>query len=118
MLVFIKLLFLLLIGHAFADFALQTGAIAWGKRRSNISRHLYKGKVMCKWPYYLTAHALIHAGCVYYITCSLLFAFIELVSHWLIDFCSCEQKINVHEDQFFHVALKIVYAVALAWAAL
>ena len=105
-----ELFFKLLIGHALADFALQTEAIALGKNRHLPAYGIPTGeKHFTVWPYFLTAHALIHAGTVWLITRNPWFAGAELVLHWLIDFSKCENWINPHHDQTLHVMCKIAY---------
>lgn len=105
-----ELFFQLLIGHAVADFALQTKAIALGKNRHLPPYGIPPGqKQYAVWTHYLTAHALIHAGAVWLITYSVWFALAELVLHWLIDFVKCENWTNPHQDQLLHIACKLAY---------
>jgi hypothetical protein len=103
-----KILFLLICGHALADFVLQSDDMAFGKARTQ-GLNLYD----VPWYYWLTAHALIHGGIVCLITGSLLFAMIELFSHWLIDFFKSENKLSINEDQIIHIILKLFYAVMI-----
>lgn len=107
----ILMLFKLLIGHALADFALQGDAMAKGKNRHNKITPPALQKYFPCWFYWLTAHALIHAGAVWAITGSSTFAVIELVAHWIIDFVKCEGKTNPHEDQALHFLFKVGYSV-------
>ena len=68
--------FLLLVGHAVADFPLQAGPMAAEKcRRSptDLQRDV-------PWYYWLTAHAVIHGGAVYLVTGSLFLALLETVA--------------------------------------
>jgi hypothetical protein len=105
------MLFKLLCGHALADFALQTDAMAKGKNRNLKPDYMPKGQKLTPcWPYWLSAHALIHAGTVYVITGVVWAAIFELVSHWLIDFAKCENLTDPHKDQFCHCILKVFYA--------
>lgn len=104
------LLFALLIGHALADFPLQTEAMAWGKNRHNTPANIPAGqKPVAVWFHYLTAHALIHAGFVWLITGNVFFGVAELLLHWIIDFVKCENITNPHQDQGLHVACKVLY---------
>jgi len=108
----IETLFLLLIGHAVADFALQTEWIAHNKNRWNVPKGYdpkLHGAQQVIWPYVLSAHALIHAGAVYAVTQRADLAFIELVSHWIIDFLKCEKAYGIHADQALHVLFKVFY---------
>jgi hypothetical protein len=106
----INTLFLLLCGHALADFVLQTDIMAKLKNRHNKPDNIPNGqKYIPCWGYWLTAHSLIHGGIVYLITGNIMFGLIETASHWLIDFLKCENVTNPNQDQFFHIFLKIVY---------
>ena len=106
----VKLLFLLLVGHALADFALQPIGMAKGKNRHYRPDYIPEGqKYMPCWMYWLTAHALIHGGAVYFITGSLLLGILETLLHWVIDFAKCENWTNPHTDQMLHFLCKIVY---------
>ena len=104
----IELLFYLLAGHALADYVLQTDIMAKCKNRQ---AEIYKtvGPNFPGWCYWLSAHALIHGGTVALITGIWWLGLIETVAHWLIDFAKCENKINIHQDQFLHIVCKFVY---------
>ena len=102
--------FALLIGHAIADFPLQAGPMATEKCRRSTSG-LQKA---VPWYYWLTAHALIHGGFVYWITGSLFLGLMETVVHWFIDFGKCEGWFGIHVDQALHVACKALWW-ALIW---
>lgn len=103
-------LFLLLAGHALADFALQSTEMAKGKNRHNITTPPPGQKYVPCWPYWLSAHAIIHGLAVYLVTDSLTFGLIETAAHWIIDFIKCEGKTTPHEDQALHLACKIIYS--------
>lgn len=107
----IQTLFSLMVGFAIADFALQTDAIAKGKNRHNVDRsRVPPGQKFCAcWPYFLTAHALIHAGAVWAATGIWWIGLIEMVAHWVIDFIKCENWTNPHQDQALHFVCRIVY---------
>lgn len=104
------LFFQLVIGHAVADFVLQPGAMSSGKNRNANLRDQY-GEGFPQWYYWLSAHSLTHAGIVYLITANPLFALIEAISHWWIDYFKCERWINLHQDQALHLAFKALYCV-------
>lgn len=106
----LTLFFTLLIGHAIADFVLQPGPMTHGKNRHNTLQTEY-GPAFPPWYYWLSAHALTHAGFVLLITGSALYALIEALSHALIDFGKCESCYNFHVDQVLHVGLKLLYCV-------
>lgn len=96
-------LFLLLIGHALADYPLQGDFLAQGK-----NRHTELGKIY--WPYALSSHALIHGGFVYLFTQNLWLGIAETFIHAYIDWQKCEQKITLFQDQMAHFACKILWA--------
>jgi hypothetical protein len=108
---FFQTFFKLLIGHALADFALQSDVMAKFKNRHNKATPPVNQKYVPCWPYWLLAHGLIHAGMVVLITNNYWFALGELFSHCLIDFLKCEGTTNPHVDQALHVLFKLVWAV-------
>jgi len=109
-----ELLFKLFVAHAIADFALQSEAMAKGKNRHRKPDYIPQGqKAIRCWPYWLTAHALINGGAVYFATGSVLIGLIELVLHWIIDFAKCENWTSPHDDQFFHICFKMLYWIFL-----
>jgi hypothetical protein len=109
---YVELVFLLLIAHAFTDFAFQTAAMAKGKNRHRKPDYIPEGQTPVQvWFYYLTAHALINAGGVYVVTGSATVAVLEFVVHWLLDFAKGENWTNPHGDQLAHFAFKILWAV-------
>jgi len=109
----IETFFALLIGHALADFVLQSDAMAKGKNRHNRTTTPPGATCTLCWPYWLSSHALIHGGVVWAITSNVYLGAAETVVHWLIDFAKCENRINVHEDQFLHIACKVVWLARL-----
>jgi hypothetical protein len=114
------LLFKLLISHALCDFSLQTSPMASGKNRHNIPKDdaLPPGqKPATCWPYWLTAHALIHAGGVFVVTGNLWAALAQLVTHWMFDFVKCEGFTNPHMDQLMHTCVLVITASILSMPA-
>lgn len=108
-----EVFFKLLIGHALADFALQSDWIAKNKNRHapipagyNLSLH---GPIQLVWPYVLSAHALIHGAFAYAATGMLWIGVAETVAHWLIDFGKCEKWYGIHTDQFLHIGCKVAW---------
>ena len=116
---FLAVFFLLLCGHALADYSLQTDFIAKGK-----SRLAPPGPV--PWYYIMASHELIHGGTVAGV---LIMAFLcaghqpllvpiavaivgslESVLHFGIDMLKCEGLTNIHQDQAAHVACKLLYS--------
>lgn len=105
-------LFMLIFGHALADFVLQPDAMGYGKNR-NDKIHDKEHSLFPVWYYWLAAHALVHGGIVFLITDSLLFGIIETVLHGLTDFAKCEGWIGLHQDQAIHIGCKVGYAAFL-----
>ena len=104
-------LFMLIFGHALADFVLQPDAMGYGKNRNDKIHHT-EDSLFPVWYYWLTAHSLIHSGVVFMITNSLLLALLEFVIHWFTDFAKCEGWIGLHHDQAIHISCKIGYSFA------
>lgn len=101
-------LFKMLIAHALCDFTLQTSAMAAGKNRHNkpVDNAVPPGqKVVSIWFYWLTSHALIHAGGAWLVTGSPVAALVMFATHWLIDFAKCENLTNPHHDQSMHMVV-------------
>lgn len=109
-----QLLFALLIGHALADFVLQNDVMAQAKNRHNST--YVNPDVMPSWPYWMSAHSLIHAGVVWAVTSRIEFGLAEFVNHWFTDSLKCEGKFGPHADQFIHVSTKVGYVVII-WSA-
>lgn len=107
--IYARLLFWLLVGHALADYPLQATYLSAAKRRNS-------GK-STPWWIALSMHALIHAGAVALVTGSLWLGGAEFLLHWIIDLVKCEKKIGDTTDQVLHVACKIAWA-AIAVAGL
>lgn len=107
----IELFFRLLVGHAVADFALQSGDMARGKRRSYKVEPPPGQTYTPTWPFYLTAHALIHGGAVYLATGSVMLGIFETMAHWCIDFGKCENWYGINVDQRLHLMCKIVWLI-------
>lgn len=103
----IEVLFLMLVGHAVADYALQNDFMAAAKNHTTELGKTY-------WRWVLPSHGLIHAGFVYVITGSLLLGIAEFVIHTLTDYLKCDGRIGFNADQFIHVGCKVVWAIAFA----
>ena len=110
----IETLFRLLVGHAIADFALQGDHIARGKNRHRKTEPPPGQVYTLCWPYFLTAHSLIHGGAVYLATGSWELGTAETIAHWCIDFGKCEGWYGVHVDQLLHFTCKIGW-LAILW---
>jgi hypothetical protein len=103
------LFFWLMIGHAFADFPLQPPFMARGKNRNvqtDYDPALHGSSKAVIWPFFLTGHALIHAGFVGVITGSTGWALFELIAHWIIDFAKTNNWTTMYVDQALHMLTK------------
>lgn len=104
----IALFLKLLIGHALCDFALQPTAMAMGKCKNN-RENRKAGEDSPSWYYWLSAHALIHGGAVWFITGNIYIGTAEIGLHWMIDFLKCNNRTKMHVDQILHIACKAIY---------
>jgi hypothetical protein len=102
------LLFWLVIGHFVMDFPLQGSAVAAQKSPIPGARNEALAKAV-PWPYWMTAHALMHGGTVMLITGSLTLGVLETTIHWLTDVAKCCRLIGIHTDQAIHIGCKVVW---------
>ena len=105
-----ELIFKLIIGHTLADFVLQPTSMAKGKCRHYISDIAKGENTGPNWYYWLSAHALVHGGMIWFITGNPIFGLAEVILHWIADYAKCENWTNIHTDQLIHITCKIVYA--------
>jgi len=91
----LETLFLLLCGHALADFGLQTEWMSFNKGRSWVLFH----------------HCMIHGLMVYLATGHISLAILEVVCHWFIDSFKMVKRISFDADQWSHIVCKIVWSV-------
>jgi hypothetical protein len=101
-------LFLMLAGHALADYPLQGD---WLAKAKNHKLDLVPGESI--WYLALWSHALIHALAVFLATGSPMLAFFEQVAHMVIDYAKCDGRIGYNTDQGLHIACKVVWFVLL-----
>ena len=104
-------------GHAVADYPLQTDAMASGKNRNkpiDLTK-VPKGQKIINsvWVYWLSAHSLTHSAAIFLISGSYWIAILEFLAHWLIDFLKCDNYTNIHQDQFLHVLCKVIWCCLL-----
>lgn len=113
-----KILFLLLSGHAVADFALQTDWIAVNKERPRPEQGGTSTQTQTIWPYVLAAHSLHHGLFVFLITQKLSLGVAETLVHALSDFGKGERWYGFHTDQWIHITSKFLWTITLAkgWA--
>ena len=96
----------LLCTHFLLDFAIQGDFVAKYKARIVDDSN----NVMWKWV--LTAHAASHTLPVLILTQSVLLGLLMFISHFVIDFLKCEQKINFNQDQTLHILVIAVITAA------
>ena len=112
----LQLGFLLIAGHALADFAFQTEWVATNKNR-NIRLSFppaERAKMQVIWPYLLTAHSFHHGLIVYLISQSFPLGLVETALHWVTDFGKCERWYGFHTDQIIHIGTKFLYVALIA----
>lgn len=92
------LTFAVLLGfHFLCDYPLQGDFVAKFKARK------IDGKHNIFWKHCLTSHSYIHALPLLLLTGSLLASAFLFVTHWIIDFLKCENKISLNQDQALHL---------------
>lgn len=104
----VELFFWLLVGHAVADYALQSPWMAAAK-----NRHTPEGQGIWKWVLFM--HAAIHGGMVAYATGYVWLGVAEIAAHMWIDHAKNEGRLgqgpNAHmRDQYLHIMCKLVWA--------
>lgn len=104
------MIFQLLVGHALADFSLQTEWMSKNKNRNRKPDYIPEGqKYTPTWFYVLSAHALVHGGMVFLITGRVYLGILETILHWIADFAKCENWTNPHTDQLIHICSKLLW---------
>lgn len=116
----ISLIILLLLWHALADFPLQGDFIARFKapaiywpERAPAPNGDYGWVPNAIWPWCMSAHCMIHAGGVFFITMSWQCAVFEFATHWVIDWTKCHGRISFNTDQVLHLIGKLVIILSL-----
>lgn len=97
------MLFWLLVGHCYFDYAGQGDFLAVIK---NHNTEVGKGL----WVWGLPSHAMLHAASVALFTGYISLGLAEAVIHALVDRLKCNTKISYHADQWAHVMCKVVWA--------
>jgi len=95
----------LIVGHILCDFPLQGDFVSKWKNRHVV----LEGKQTEIWWLILTYHAIIHGYMVFLITTNPYFGCAECIIHWLTDFTKCEGKLTFNQDQFIHLACKLLW---------
>ena len=89
----------LLCCHFLLDFAIQGDFVAKFKAR------IVDGEKNAMWKWVLTAHSASHTLPVIILTQSLLLGAVMFLSHFVIDFLKCEQKLTFNQDQVLHICV-------------
>jgi len=61
----------------------------------------------------LLSHAAIHAGAIQLVTGSWALASAEFVAHAIIDYRKCGGWLSYNQDQYLHIACKVLWAAIL-----
>ena len=112
------MLFFLIAGHALADYAWQSDAMATCKCPES-TNPLQK---QVRWYYWLGAHSLIHGGVVGAIVrvwgfstdAAVTIGIAETIIHIVIDWGKCRGWYGMAIDQSLHVACKVAWVILLA----
>jgi len=106
----------LIFAHWVADFALQSNTMATRKNWKNTDADRIKWNekypnipYISTWRYYLVAHGFIHGAIIYLFTGFIYIALIESFLHIIIDYIKTSGITNIHQDQWFHLACKLLY---------
>lgn len=103
--IFCKMLLYLLAIHCLLDYPLQGPFLSAGKNRHTTPYN------WVPWYHLMTAHSIIHAGAVLWITNSLSCALAEFVIHFATDTLKCDGKISNRTDQLIHVGCKALWVI-------
>lgn len=93
----------LLFGHALMDYSLQTDFMARGKNRNTPMPGV-------PWYYLMSAHCILHAGMVVFLTGNVWYGLAEFIIHLVLDIAKCEGYSNIHTDQWGHITCKLLWA--------
>lgn len=105
---FCHLMFLMLAGHAYADFALQSPWHSAAKYPANDMAYPWYAALGC--------HALIHGGIVALITGSWILGVCETIGHAITDYLKGRGWYGSRTDQALHLLQKLVWATAVIYA--
>lgn len=95
------LFFWLMVGHAIADYLLQSLGVNHDKNPN---------KAPAMWIYAMSAHCLANAGAVALATGSVTLGVYEFVAHFFIDLSRCDGDTSRAVDQGLHIACKLLWA--------
>lgn len=106
MIEFLKLFWLLVMGHFVADYILQSDTLA---KEKNFKSDSPIQKIV-PWYYWMVAHVAGHVFFVTYLTGSIGLGVAEFVLHIVADYEKCAGKTTLHQDQAFHIFCKFLWA--------
>ncbi len=111
----LELFFMLMAGHALADFSFQIDTMAKGKNRNRVDMSVVPpGQTYTPtWGYWMGSHSLIHGLMVAVITGIWWLGLAETIVHFVIDFAKCENWTGIHQDQMMHAICKVVWVAIL-----
>lgn len=118
MLSFAEIMFALVFWHALADFALQTDWLQLAKSHRTAEGAAKADFGAPVWPLALSAHAIIHAGGVAFITGSISLGVGEFFAHAAIDYMKSDERFGIYADQVLHLLCKAAWAAIAACAGL
>ena len=99
----------LLCAHALTDYVLQTELMATRKRPRAYDAYS-SDKEYGPWWWWMTAHGLINALGVLYVTQSVPLSIGEFIVHCALDSAKCQGWIDANTDQVGHLLSKMVWA--------
>lgn len=97
------LLFLLVCGHFYADYAWQSDFIAVGK---SPAKGILNG---VPWYWIMLAHCFIHGAIVAILTNYVFLGLAEVLCHFGIDMAKCNKLISADMDQILHLWCKLMW---------
>lgn len=112
-----QVFFWLVTGHFVMDYALQGNTMAMQKSPLPGGRDEALAKAV-PWPYWMTAHALMHGAVVLVVTGSVALGLLEALIHGGTDLAKCYRKIGIHTDQAIHLACKVAWLAVWAYGGL
>ena len=109
------ILFFLMLGHLFGDFALQTDNMATHKKKSLVilTYHVIIYTI-CLWGFFIFYSLLYQSGLFLRIA-TIIFLGIVFILHWLQDFIKSRHNNNSKQayylDQALHIAVLYIYRI-------